>query len=398
MKNLFLKTLTLGLILTTGAQGSETVNSEPSKAPPANRKLSKGELANMVEQSGILVRIKDVARFRGVRKNQIMGYGLVVGLEGTGDTKKTPFTSTLLANALKKFGTMIEPGQLDSKNVATVVITADVQPFSSPGNTLDVTITSIGDAKSLQGGFLLQSPLYYANDDQNAAAVAQGAVSIGGFNFGSGGGGSVQKNHVTVGRVPAGAVIERVAPFQIVYGQNMYIELDEGDLTTASRLVNRLNEVNHDFSPIALDGGTIQITLPSTMTPIQAMSLIEQTEVHVDIPAIVVVNERTGTIVMGGNVRLGPAVVAHGSLSIVIESFNDVSQPAPFSNGTTTPVNNTNITATEDPASIGLIGPVATVTDLSRAFQALKVSPRDVIAILQALKDQGALKARIKIQ
>jgi flagellar P-ring protein precursor FlgI len=159
-----------------------------------------------------------------------------------------------------------------------------------------------------------------------------------------------------------------------------------------------LNEVNHDFSPIALDGGTIQITLPSTMTPIQAMSLIEQTEVHVDIPAIVVVNERTGTIVMGGNVRLGPAVVAHGSLSIVIESFNDVSQPAPFSNGTTTPVNNTNITATEDPASIGLIGPVATVTDLSRAFQALKVSPRDVIAILQALKDQGALKARIKIQ
>ncbi|MBN8690282.1 MAG: flagellar basal body P-ring protein FlgI [Armatimonadetes bacterium] len=350
-----------------------------------------------IEKNGIEVRIKDVARFRGVRRNQIMGYGLIVGLEGTGDTKKTPFTATLLANAMKNFGTMIDPTQLDAKNVATVAITADLPPFSSPGNALDVTVQSIGDAKSLQGGYLLQAPLYGASDKENAIAVAQGAVSIGGFNVSSGGA-SVQKNHVNVGRVISGAIIERTIPFQLVYSGRMYVELDEGDLTTANRVASRIRELRPELNPSAIDGGTIQLNLPQGWDPVQTMSMVETMTVKVDIPALVVVNERTGTIVMGANVKLGPAVVSQGSLQIVIQDYNDISQPNPLSNGTTQPVKNTEVGATEDTAQVGMIGPVTTIADLARVFQALKVSPRDIISILQALKEQGSLKARIKVQ
>lgn len=350
-----------------------------------------------IEKNGIEVRIKDVARFRGVRRNQIMGYGLIVGLEGTGDTKKTPFTATLLANAMKNFGTMIDPTQLDAKNVATVAITADLPPFSSPGNALDVTVQSIGDAKSLQGGYLLQAPLFGASDKENAIAVAQGAVSIGGFNVSSGGA-SVQKNHVNVGRVISGAIIERTIPFQLVYSGRMYVELDEGDLTTANRVASRIRELRPELNPSAIDGGTIQLNLPQGWDPVQTMSMVETMTVKVDIPALVVVNERTGTIVMGANVKLGPAVVSQGSLQIVIQDYNDISQPNPLSNGTTQPVKNTEVGATEDTAQVGMIGPVTTIADLARVFQALKVSPRDIISILQALKEQGSLKARIKVQ
>ena len=360
-------------------------------------KFSNEQQALDAERNGIQVRIKDVGRFRGVRRNQLLGYGLIVGLEGTGDSRKTPFTQTLLANAMKSFGTMIEPGSMEAKNIATVAITAELPPFASPGNSIDITVQSIGDAKSLQGGYLLQAPLFGANDKENAIAVAQGAIIIGGFNV-SAGGNKVQKNHVNVGRIPGGAIVERVIPYQLVYSGKMFVELDEGDLTTANRIATRIREVKPEFNPVAVDGGTIQIDLPNSLSPVQAMSLIEMVEVKVDIPAMVIVNERTGTIAMGANVRLGPAVISQGSLQIIIEEFNEVSQPGPFSNGRTRDVTNQKVDAVEDTAQVGLLNPVTTIADLARVFQALKVTPRDAIAILQALKEQGSLKARLKIQ
>ncbi len=375
----------------TGNNSRIDASSDPSVSGDFDPKQ-----ANSVEKSGVEARIKDVARFRGVRRNQLTGYGLVVGLEGTGDGKNTPFTATLLANSLKNFGTMVDAAALQSKNIATVTVTADLPPFASIGNSLDVTVQSIGDAKSLQGGYLLQTPLYGALDKENAIAVAMGQVSIGGFNFSSGGS-SVQKNHTTIGRVPAGGIVERSVPFQMVYSGKMYLELDEGDLTTSNRIVEKLRKLDPAFNPVAIDGGTIELTLPAKYTAVQAMSLIESTNVLVDTSGLVVINERTGTIVLGGNVRLGPAVIAQGSLRVVIEATNEVSQPAPFSDGKTTPVSNSKVSANET-AQIGLINPVTTVADLAKVFQSLKISPRDMISILQALKEQGALKARIKIQ
>lgn len=402
MKQLFW--LTLFMAMTQATVHAQATANETQQTPPPmpqnERQMPRDfdvRRALEVEKDGLPVRIKDIARFRGVRRNQLMGYGLVVGLEGTGDTRKTPFTQTLLANALKNFGTMIDPSSLEARNVATVAITAELPPFASPGNPLDVTVQSIGDAKSLQGGYLLQSPLFGALDKENAIAVAQGAISIGGFNV-SAGGSSVQRNHVNVGRVPGGAIVERAVPFQLVYSGKMFIELDEGDLTTANRVAQAVRELKPEFNPFAIDGGTIQLDLPAGLDPVQAMSMVEMMEVKVDIPALVIVNERTGTIAMGANVRLGPAVITQGSLQIVIEEFNDVSQPPAFSGGTTQPVTNNRVNATDDTAQVGLISPVTTVADLVKLFQALKVTPRDTIAILQALKEQGSLKARLRIQ
>lgn len=365
-------------------------------APPQREPFSPAE-ALIAEKDGMEVRLKDITRFRGVRGNVLQGYGLIVGLEGTGDTSKTPFTSTLLANALKQFGTMIDPADMDSKNIATVAVTAVLPPFASPGNAIDVTVTSIGDAKSLQGGYLLMAPLYGRNNQEQAIAVAQGPISVGGFNVTGGAGSSAQKNHVNVGRIPSGATVERAVPFQMVFDGYMFVELEDGDLTTANRIANAIRATDPEFEPVAVDGGTIQVKLPKAYTAVQAMSVIERLSVKVDGEGVVVINERTGTIVIGGNVRLGPAMIAQGSLRVVIEAVNTTSQPNPLAQGQTTPERNETISAVEE-SSIGIVGPTTTVADLARVFQALKVTPRDMISILQALKEQGALRARIRIQ
>lgn len=363
-------------------------------APDARERLE--SIRKMGEQ-GIEVRIKDIARFRGIRSNQLLGYGLVVGLEGTGDTKATPFTQTLLANAMKNAGTIVDPAQLKVKNVAVVAITAELPPFSAPGNRMDVTVQSIGDAKSLQGGTLLQSPLYAAGNREIVYAAAQGPISIGGFAASSGGA-SVQKNQLNVGRIPAGAIVENTAPTKFVFDGKMFIELDEADLTTAQRIANKLNTSFPGFQSEPLNGGTVQVTLPSGTSPIAAMSQIEMTKVFADIPALVVINERTGTIVVGGNVKLGPALVAKGSLNVRIDKDLVISQPNPLSKGETVAANQTTVNAEEDNVNVALMGGSATVADLARIFQTLKLSPTDIIAILQALREQGSLKARIKIQ
>lgn len=392
-------TIIFSLFLFANCVAQQQDAKQERKAADRGLKISPAQEAAVrkAELEGVEVRIKDISRFRGVRSNQLVGYGLVIGLEGTGDTRRTPFTATLLSNVLKDFGTFIDPASLNAKNVAAVAITAELPAFAAPGTRLDVTVQSIGDAKSLQGGFLLQAPLYGAADRTKAMAVAQGPVSIGGFNVESGGA-SVQKNHVNVGRVPDGGIVESSVPTDVVFEGKMYLDLDVADLTTADRLAQKLADKYPDLSPKALDGGTIELRLPPGASPVQIMSEIEATTVFADIPALVVVNERTGTIVVGGNVRLGPAVVAHGSLQVAIQPELVISQPQPFSGGDTVVAQQPNVAAAEDRAKVALVTPNASIGDLARIFQALKLSPRDIIAILQALRDQGSLKARIKVQ
>lgn len=362
------------------------------KEPPRSR-LS----AKQAEEEGIEVRIKDIARFRGVRGNQLLGYGIVVGLEGTGDTKKTPFTQTLLANALKRFGTLIDPTTMQPKNVAAVAITAELPPFATPGNKIEVTVQSIGDATSLKGGTLLQSPMYGQSDDQNAIAVAQGSISVGGFNQGAGGA-QLQKNHVNAGKIPGGGIVERAVPYQMVFGDKMYLELDDADITTAQRLAEALGKRYADLSPRAVDGGTIEVSLNAGMNPIDIASKIEGTTLFADIPALVVVDERTGTIVIGGNVKIGPALITRGSIRVSVDRFPVISQPEALSKGLTVVDAVYDVQAQEDEAKTGEIQAYATLSDLAKLFEALKVSAQDVISILQALKDQGAMKARIKVR
>ena len=373
-----------------GKPADKTVFVDPSQA--------KWKAVSQGESQGVEVRIKDIAHFRGVRVNQLTGFGLVIGLEGTGDTKKTPMTQTLLANMFAEWGTQVDPKTIDSKNVALVTVTCELPPFAKPGTQVDVRVSSIGDAKSLQGGSLLQTPLYPAGSHDKAYVVAAGAVSIGGFNA-SQGGNSVQRNHVNVGRVPDGGIVEAAVQTRLVFSGNaMYLELDQEDITTAQRVATVLADKYPTMTPVAVDGGTIALTLPPGMSTIDAMSKIEHVEVYADVDAKVIINERTGTIVIGGNVRIGPAAIAHGSLSVKIEDTPQVSQPAPFSSGTTQTANKTDVTAGQETSKIALVAPNATVADLAKILQTLELKPTDIIAILQALRQQGALKARIEIQ
>mgnify|MGYP000044063414 CR=1 FL=1 len=403
-----MKALTLTLLLISAALGfaqAETTGSQVT-ANTQNDDRENHKLAILEQQrrkaimdaeyNGIEVRIKDIARFRGVRSNQLQGIGLVVGLNGTGDTKNTPFTATLLANAMRD-KTQIDPKQLKSKNVAVVFVTAELPAFASPGNKIDVTVTSAGDATSLQGGYLLRTPLYSASDEQNPYVVAMGPLSIGGFNASSGGN-SVQKNHSTVGKLPELGIVERAVETQITFDGKLYLELHDADLTTAQRIAEKLNDTNSEYNALALDGGTVILTLPHGKTPIQAMSEVERLTVKSDTLATVVINENTGTIVIGGNVRIGPAVVAKGSLTVRIEQELVISQPNPFSQGKTVVENQTRVDAKEDPLQVTMMGPTTTIADIARIFQALRISATDMIAILEGLRAQGALKARIKLQ
>lgn len=391
----------LGLLLAAlTAIGQEAPKQDP-QAKQKQEALQKAEDARRLaiqdaEKNGVEVRIKDVARFRGVRANQLQGTGLIVGLAGTGDTKNTPFTAALLANAMKD-KTLVDPKLLKAKNVAVVFVTAELPPFTSPGNRIDVTVQSAGDATSLQGGYLLRVPLYGPGDTETAYAVAMGPISIGGFNV-SGGGASVQKNHTTVGRLPEMGIVEQSVNTQVVFDGHLFLELHEADLTTAQRMAEQLNKKNATFNAVALDGGTVQVDIAEGKLPVQAMAEIESVRFMSDTEGTVVISENTGTIVMGGNVRISPAMVAKGSLTVRIEQELVISQPNPFSFGSTVVGQQTNIKTEEEPAQVTLMGPTATVADLARIFQALRITATDMIAILQALRSQGALKARIKIQ
>lgn len=384
----------------TGGQTPPLTNGlTPEQQAEQERLRQINEQIDLTTTEGIAVRIADIGGFRGAASNKVIGYGLVVGLDGTGDSRSTPFTAKLMANALSRWGTIVDAEQFKAKNIATVSVTCELPPFAAPGRKANITVSSIGDAKSLQGGYLLPTPLTPLNTPDDVYVLAGGPVSIGGFSASSAGS-SASKNHQNVGRIPDGGDIQRSVNTQFVFeGGIIYFDLDEPDFVTASRVAQAINESYTDFQAMAMDGVTIQISIPSTVPPVYALSQIEATMVKANLPASVVINERTGTIVIGGSVKLGPAVIAHGSLQVRIQTEFQVSQPPPFSKeGQTVVVPNSQVNAGEDTAQVTLVGGSATISDLAKVLQTLRISATDIIAIMQALAAQGALKARIKIQ
>jgi flagellar P-ring protein precursor FlgI len=343
------------------------------------------------------VRIKDIARIGGVRANQLFGYGLVVGLAGTGDTQGAFFTVQSVANMLARLGIVVPAARLRVKNVAAVMATAELPPFARGGDRIDVTLSSLGDARSLVGGVLLQTPLQAA--DGNVYAVAQGPVVVGGAGE-QAGGSKVQINHLTVGRVPGGALVEREVPASIAENQVVSLILLQPDFATAVRVAEAINRVFPGLAATAVDAARVDVQVPQNYPGGLAAFLarIEVLTVRPDTSARVVVNERTGTVVIGGHVRILPVVIAHGNLRIEVQAAPQVSQPPPLSPGRTEVVPRTKVEVKPEPGALVPIPGTNSVQDLARALNALGVTPRDLIAILQALKAAGALQGELVIQ
>jgi flagellar P-ring protein precursor FlgI len=341
-------------------------------------------------------RIKDIGRFSGVRGNSLVGLGLVIGLNKTGDKRQTVFTQQQLVSMLERFGLTLN-GAVRVENIAAVMVTADLPAFDRPGSKIDVTVSSIGDSTSLQGGILMMTSLQGL--DGNVYAVAQGPLVLGGFSAGNDSTG-VTVNHPTVGRIPNGATVERAVLTglpQIV--ETLDLVLDRGDFTNVKRVVDALNMAFGRAIANPLDGKTVRLALPAEYQnrPVDFIAAVEAVSVEVDAKARVIVNERTGTVVIGSEVTLLPVSIAHGNLSIQVETKLDVSQPDPFSQGQTVVVPEQKVTAQEQKSNFVTLTKGATVDDLIRTLNALGVTPRDTVAILEALKAAGALQAELEI-
>lgn len=342
------------------------------------------------------VRIGDIATVEGVRDNPLIGYGLVVGLNGTGDRRQTVFTTQTLSNILLRMGLQVPPGAMRVNNVAAVFVTASLPPFARPGTQLDVTVSSIGDAKSLDGGTLLISPLRAA--DGQVYATAQGSLTVGGYASGAPGN-SKQLNHPTVGRIPAGAIVERDSSVQLSSLEHISLLLREPDFAAADTVADAINREMHAPFAQAIDGRRIELlfgkehsaALPSVLARIQAVT------VEAQLPAKVIVNERTGTIVLGKNVRLGAVSILHGNLSVEIATELSVSQPNPLANGQTTVVPEQKLRTQEGPARRIELVEGATVEQLVNGLQSIGATSRDVVSILQALKAAGALHGELEV-
>jgi len=340
-------------------------------------------------------RIKDIASFEGVRENQLLGYGLVVGINGTGDTGLATLQG--IANMLQRMGITVKPRDIMAKNTAAVMVTATLPPFPKPGSKIDALVSTLGDAKSLQGGTLLLTPL--KGPDSKVYALAQGPVSIGGF-VGGGGGNVVQKNHPTAGKVPQGVIVEQDLHFTLGNGDEIKIFLHQPDFTTATTLAKKVNEtLNFEYAS-TIDPSAVRLKIPPAYMDkkVEFITLIEGLDISVDIPARIVINERTGTVVIGDKVRISPVAIAHGNLTIEIKTEFGVSQPPPFApeKAKTVVVPQTDVTAKEQKAFLMEVSGT-TLGEIVRALNALGVTPRDLIAILQALKASGSLKAELEI-
>ncbi len=344
------------------------------------------------------VRIKDIANIKGVRENQLVGYGLVVGLNGTGDDDDLKYTIQSLAALLQKMGVTVRAEDIESENVAAVMVTAILPPFARVGSQIDVMVSSIGDAENLQGGTLLFTPLKGANGQ--VYAIAQGAVSTGGFQTGGDAGGGVQKNFPTVGRVPGGAMIEKEIAFDFNHEKILTFVLDQPDFTTASRMAKAINTAVNDRIAYTQDAATVEVRVPYKYRGIavELATLIESLGVTPDMVSKVVINERTGTVIMGENVRISTVAIAHGNLSIEIKETEDVSQPLPFSrSGRTVVTPDSEVIVEEGRKPLFLVESGVSIGEVVRALNALGVSPRDLISIFQALKAAGALQADLEI-
>ena len=344
------------------------------------------------------VRIKDIADIKGVRQNQLVGYGLVVGLDGTGDSDDATFTIQSLASLLEKMGVTVQTADLEVENVAAVMVTAELPPFAHSGNRIDVLVSSIGDAENLQGGTLLFTPLRAA--DGKIYAVAQGPISTGGFAVGGNSGDQVQKNFPTVGRVVGGATVEKEIQVNFNQKDALTLSLHQPDFTTATRVAMAINRAFYSQLARTEDAGSVHVRVPENYlgNTVQFVTMVESLGVTPDIVSKVVVNERTGTVIMGENVRISTIAIAHGNLSIQIDETQDVSQPLPFSRGGETIVTpESEIVVQEGKNPLFLVESGVSIGEVVKALNVLGVTPRDLIAILQALKAAGALQAELEI-
>ncbi|HEB89927.1 MAG TPA: flagellar basal body P-ring protein FlgI [Deltaproteobacteria bacterium] len=341
-------------------------------------------------------RLKDMASVKGVRPNQIIGYGLVVGLQGTGDKSRTLFTTQSLKSLLARMGIAVGPDLIRVKNVAAVMVTASLPPFARAGSTINAVVSSIGDAKSLDGGMLLMTPL--RGNDGEIYAIAQGAISIGGFSV-EGGGASVSQNHPTVGTLVGGAIVEREVGYSLAGKREFEIALHEPDFTTAMRTADSINQAFSQTVARARDSGTLDITIPEAFRGdvVGFLARVEMLDIAPDRKARIILNERTGTVVMGDAVRIGTVAVSHGNLTVVVNRTNQVSQPAPFSQGETARLQNTEIETFEEKSHLSVIEQNVTIGELVRALNAMGTTPTDLISIILAIKASGALSADVEM-
>lgn len=342
--------------------------------------------------SAYAVRIKELIAIKGVRENQLIGYGLVVGLNGTGDKSGSEFTVQSLANMMERMGIHVTKNQLKVKNVAAVMVTAKLPPFARVGNRIDIMVSSVGDAKSLAGGTLLLTPL--SGVDGKVYALAQGALALGGA-----GAEGATKNHLLAARIAGGASIEKEVPMQLNGKKELIFTLFNPDFTTALRITETINQTLEKKLAQALDSGTISLTIPKEMGKDVAsyVGKIENLEVVPDTIATIVVNEKTGTIVIGENVRISTVAVSHGNLSITIKDHETVSQPNPLAQGQTVTLKESSIEIKEDESKVILVPEASTIGELVRALNAIGVTPRDLISIFQSIKASGALQANLVI-
>ena len=352
--------------------------------------------ASLLEAASVqpMVRLKDLVTIEGVRENQLVGMGLVVGLQGTGD--KGPMATQMLSNMTTQFGVTMDPKQIKSKNAAVVTVTCQLSPFLAPGQNTDVLVSAMGDAKSLEGGVLLQTPLKAANGQ--VYAVAQGPLTIGGWSE-SGNAASAKKNVVTVGRIPNGAIVEQGVMMNYAGDGTMNLLLNNSDFTTASRVASAINTKFGNIAH-AEDGRRVTVSVPTSYvhSPSAFIASIESLTIRPDTVARVVVNERTGTVVMGGNVRIGNVSVAHGNLTVRVAEGANVSQPPAFSGGSTVTTPQTDISAKESQAQLVELPTTSTVEDLTTAMNTVGATPRDLIAVLQAMDQAGALHGQLVLQ
>jgi len=347
------------------------------------------------EASEVTVKIKDLAQIQGVRANQLNGIGLVVGLNGTGDASKA--NAQLVVNALAKWGINLSLSDLKVKNIAAVVLTANLPPYLHQGASLDVQVSSLGDAKSLQGGVLLQAPLLGA--DNKVYAVAQGSVYVGGYVVGNGGS-SQQKNIPTGGVVSGGAIVEREVAMEPVVDNRLRFSLQQPDFTTATRLAETINEKFASKIAIAIDMGMIEVNIPPSRqtNPISLIAEIENLAVIPDGLARVIINERTGTILVGANVKIAPVAVTHRNITVKIESKKEVSQPAALSQGETKITEKSETIVTEEPGRMVLLPAGTTIGAVVHALNSVGSTPQDIMAVIVALKEAGALYGTLEFR
>jgi flagellar P-ring protein FlgI len=366
--------------------------------------------------AGESARIKDIVSIESIRPNQLFGYGLVIGLNGSGDKGGTSFTIQGLANMLEHVGIHVNPADLKVSNVAAVMVSATLPPFARIGKKIDVTLSSIGDAKSLQGGILLLTPLKGVDD--KVYALAQGAISVGGFSAGGAAGGGVTKNHPTVGRISGGATVEREIPLSLKNKKELTIILSNPDFNTASEIADVINSRFGENLTKPIDSGTLKFRIPRAFQDrvVEVLAQIGKLEVVPGAVAKIIVNERTGTVVIGKNVKISKVAVAHGNLSIQIKETKAVSQPLPFapsgegaapaqmeggvivaSGGSTVVSPESDLNVSEEKNRLLLVPEGKTIGQLVRALNAIGVTPRDLITILQAMKAAGALQGELEI-